>query len=56
MTNAWNRFWNTDESGQGLVEYALLVALVALGVIAGVIAFRNKISTIFSNATTQLPS
>jgi Flp pilus assembly pilin Flp len=35
MVALWNAFWN-DESGQDLAEYALLIALIALVVIAAV--------------------
>lgn len=56
MIDTLNRFWNTDESGQGLVEYSLLVALVALGVITSVILFRDGITSIFNGVTAQLGS
>jgi pilus assembly protein Flp/PilA len=45
--------WN-DESGQGLTEYALLIALVSLGLITLLLAFRNSIGNVFKNATTTL--
>ena len=44
----------TDESGQGLVEYALIIALVAVGLIAILLVLRNSIGNVFNNAATQL--
>ncbi|MDX1647888.1 MAG: Flp family type IVb pilin [Longimicrobiales bacterium] len=43
------RFW-TDDSGQGLTEYALIIALVALGLIAVLYVFRNQIGAFFDFA------
>ena len=44
----------TDESGQGLVEYALIIALVAVGLIAILLVLRNSVGNVFRNAATQL--
>lgn len=44
----------SDESGQGMTEYALILALVAVAIIAIVIAFRNQIAAVFTNATNTL--
>ena len=46
-------FWS-DETGQGLVEYALIIALVAVGLIAILLVLRNSIGNVFNNAATQL--
>lgn len=43
-----------DESGQDLTEYALLIALVALAAIASMKALARAISTVYSNAATNL--
>lgn len=43
-----------DESGQGLVEYALIIALVAVGLIAILLVLRNSVGNVFRNAATQL--
>jgi len=51
------RFWqafSSDDSGQGLVEYALIIALVAVGLIAILLVLRNSIGNVFNNAATQL--
>ncbi len=39
-------FW-TDESGQGLTEYALIIALVSIGLILVLVAFRDEIANVF---------
>ena len=48
------QFLVEDESGQGLVEYALLISLVALAVVGAVLAFGGKITQIFTNATNAI--
>ena len=53
MKSLWQAFWS-DESGQGLVEYALIIALVAVGLIAILLVLRNSIGNVFNNAATQL--
>ena len=45
-----------DEQGASLVEYILLVALIALAVIAAVIFLRNQVSSKFSEAGSKLSS
>jgi Flp pilus assembly pilin Flp len=39
--------------GQGLVEYALIIALVAVGLIAILLVLRSSIGNVFNNAATQ---
>ncbi len=36
-----------DESGQSLTEYALIIALVAIALIATVTAFKDKLLAVF---------
>ena len=43
-----------DEQGQGMTEYALIIALVAVGIITLLLAFRGQIKNVFTNATTAL--
>ena len=43
------------DEGQDLLEYALLVALIALVAIAGVTLAGAKVNTVFSNVATQIP-
>lgn len=47
------KFWN-DESGQGLTEYALILALVSIGLIAVMIVFRDAIGGIFDRIAEVL--
>jgi len=42
------------EDGQDLIEYALVVALVALGATAGMSSLATGINTAFTNIATQL--
>ncbi len=44
----------TDESGQDLIEYALVAALVALGSVAAIKVLGNSIGTAFNGVGTQL--
>ena len=48
--------FRNDEDGASLVEYILLVALIALAVIAAVIFLRNQVSTKFNDAGSKLSS
>ena len=43
-----------DEEGQDLLEYALLVALIALVAIGAVDLAGNSVSTIFNTIATKL--
>ena len=43
-----------DESGQDLVEYALVVALISLGSIAAMTSLAGSVSTAFSNVGSKL--
>ena len=47
------RFFNEDE-GQGLVEYALIIAVIAIAVIVAMIFLRGQIQNIFSNIGNNL--
>jgi pilus assembly protein Flp/PilA len=53
MMNLLKRLWK-EEQGQDLIEYALLVALVALAATAGMNALANSINTEFNNLGTSL--
>ncbi len=43
-----------DERGQDLVEYALLVSLIALRAISGISHVATAVTKIFSNVSTSL--
>ena len=45
-----------DESGQDLIEYALVAALIALGAIAAMNNVASGISTAFSTISSDLSS
>lgn len=47
MVKSIKRFWN-DESGQGLPEYALLVAAVVVMVIAATALFADDVQGLFN--------
>jgi pilus assembly protein Flp/PilA len=44
----------TEESGQDLIEYALVAALVGLGAVAAMGGLKNAISNSFNSVGTQL--
>jgi pilus assembly protein Flp/PilA len=44
------------EEGQDLVEYALVVALIAVGATAGMQSLANNINTVFTNIGTSVTS
>jgi pilus assembly protein Flp/PilA len=49
MTN-----FRTGEEGQGLVEYALIIAVIAIAVIVALVFLRDQISNVFSNIGNNL--
>ncbi len=53
MLTLWKLFL-TDESGQDLAEYALLIALIAIVVIAAVTLLGGNIQTVFQNIAAAL--
>ncbi len=53
MQNLWNTFWS-DDSGQGLVEYSLIIALVAVGLVAALGLLKDDIEEIFGAIGDEL--
>ena len=49
------KLW-TDESGQGLAEYALLLGLIVIGVVVLIQGMGISIKKIFTKANTDLGS
>ena len=47
------KFFN-DENGQGMVEYGLIIALVAVAVIVSLTALGGSVKNIFNRATSAL--
>jgi pilus assembly protein Flp/PilA len=43
-----------NEEGQGLVEYALIIAVIAIAVIVSMIFFRDQLTNYFSNIGNNL--
>ena len=48
--------FHTEESGQGLVEYLLIIALVGLAVVSGMSGAASKIASAFSIVGSKLSS
>lgn len=53
MLGTWTAFRNSQE-GQGLVEYALIIALVAILLVVALTALQGQLSTVFSNISGSL--
>ncbi len=46
--------WMRDEQGQGLVEYGLIIAVIAIAVIGAMTFLQAQLQTIFSNIGNNL--
>ena len=46
-------FWQ-DESGQGLVEYIAIIALIAIGMFIVLRAFRGRVGNVYNNVGASL--
>jgi len=46
--------WLRDDDGQGLVEYALIISVIAIAVIVAMIFLRDQLQNIFSNIGNNL--
>lgn len=55
MMDHLKRLWQ-EEEGQDLVEYGLLLFLLALTAIAAIKGVGSSISTVFTNAASSLTS
>ena len=53
MLNSLKKFW-TEESGQGLVEYALILFLIAIVVIVALTTLGKKTNNVLNNIGTKL--
>jgi pilus assembly protein Flp/PilA len=43
-----------EDDGQGLVEYALIIAVIAIAVIVAMVFLRGQLQNIFSNIGNNL--
>ena len=48
------RRWFMDEEGQGMVEYGLIIALIAIVVIVALVALGPKIRELFNKTNDAL--
>jgi pilus assembly protein Flp/PilA len=55
MKNTLNRF-ATETDGQDLIEYGMLIGIIAVGVIAVVTSIGGKVLTYFTDLDTALPA
>jgi Flp pilus assembly pilin Flp len=55
MVKVIKQFWN-DESGQGLPEYALLVAAVVVMVIVAASLFTDDVQNLFNSIGDEINS
>ena len=55
MKNLMYRLWQ-EEEGQDLVEYCLLLVLIALVAVASITTIGSSVSSIFSNAASVTTS
>ena len=53
MKEVLTRLW-TEDTGQDLTEYALLVVLISLAAVAAVTQFAQAIAGVFNNAGASL--
>jgi len=53
MLSTWTAFRKSQE-GQGLVEYALIIALVAILLVVALTALQGQLSSVFSNISGAL--
>jgi pilus assembly protein Flp/PilA len=47
------RFWQ-DEQGQGLVEYALILAVISVAIILVLVFFKDQLGNLFSSIGNNL--
>ena len=56
MSNATLRFLVNDESGQNLIEYALVAGLVGVAAVAAMTGLGTSIKTAFNSVASTLTS
>lgn len=53
MYGLLSELWS-DDSGQGLTEYVLIIAIVSIGLIAVMGVFRTELENVFNNIVGEL--
>jgi pilus assembly protein Flp/PilA len=53
MKSIWTRFWR-ETDGQDLVEYALILAAIALAMIAAVKGVTTALNSVYQSISTAL--
>jgi pilus assembly protein Flp/PilA len=53
LLETWAEFRDSDE-GQGLVEYALIIALVAILLVGALMALNGQLGNVFTNIGNSL--
>lgn len=53
IMNTLKRFWN-DEQGVAAIEYAIIAAVIAVGLIAAMAAIGTKVQTKMAGVDTDL--
>ena len=48
--------WLKDENGQGMVEYGLIIGLIAIAVIAVLVVLGPRIADLFQQVNEQIPT
>lgn len=48
--------WLRDEEGQAMVEYGLIIALIAIVVIAALLILGPRVAQLFNDAAESLPT
>ena len=48
--------WLRDEEGQAMVEYGLIIALIAIVVIVALATLGDKIAGLFRNVDSTIPA
>jgi len=54
VTKSWLKRFLADEDGQDLIEYALLVALIALATIGAIAAVGNALSAKYASMASSI--
>lgn len=53
MNTMMRRLWHED-AGQSIPEYALIIALVSIGLMLVLVAFRDEIGRVFNSVRGEL--